>query len=66
MFALVVILMLAAFAAVLASLAAGLVVMARGRPGDSALSNRLMRWRVTAQGLALLLFVLAMLMRVSG
>lgn len=61
MSALLTILMGLAIIAVLLSLAGGLVVMARGRPADARLSNRLMRWRVMMQGAAVLLFALAMM-----
>jgi hypothetical protein len=47
--------------AVLGVLIAGIVGVARG--GDPRRSNRLMRWRVTLQGLALFIFVLLMLSR---
>ena len=39
----------------------GLVTMARGGAADRRRSNKLMRWRVIAQGVALLLFAIAML-----
>lgn len=54
-------LMVLAMLAVLASLFLGLFFMARGRSGDAVQSNRMMRWRVSLQGLALALFVIAML-----
>jgi hypothetical protein len=56
-------LMAIAAALVLLSLLGGLAVMARGRPADAQLSNRLMRWRVLLQGAAVLLFALALLTR---
>lgn len=52
-----------ALAAVLASLFGGLFFMARGGTGDARNSNRLMRWRIGLQGLALILFALALLAR---
>lgn len=55
------VLMVLAMLAVLASLFLGLFFMARGRGGDATLSNRMMRMRVGLQGLALVLFLLAML-----
>jgi hypothetical protein len=47
--------------AVLGVLIAGFIGVARG--GDPRRSNRLMRWRVMLQGLALFIFVLLMLSR---
>lgn len=47
--------------AVLASLLGGLVILARGRPGDAQRSNRLMQWRVMLQAFALLMFLLVIL-----
>jgi ABC-type branched-subunit amino acid transport system permease subunit len=55
----------AALLSVLASLLAGVIVMARGGQGDARQSNRLMRLRVILQGIALVLFVLAMLTQAS-
>jgi hypothetical protein len=46
---------------VLGVLAAGLIGVARGG-GDPERSNRLMRWRVMLQGVAILLIVLVLLM----
>jgi hypothetical protein len=46
---------------VLGVLGAGVIGVARG--GDPVRSNRLMRWRVVLQGVALLIFVLLMLSR---
>jgi len=40
----------------------GLIVMARGGEVNRKHGNRLMRWRVIAQGTALLLFAIAMLL----
>lgn len=51
----------AALLAVLASLLAGVFVMARGGERDRLWSNRLMRLRVGLQGLALVLFLLALM-----
>lgn len=59
------ILMILAMAAVLASLGIGLVAMARGGEFGKANSNRMMRWRVIAQGAALVLFALAMLSKAA-
>ena len=56
------ILIVLAMLAVLASLFAGLFVMARGGAMDKKYSNRLMRARVMLQGLAVLLFVIAIAM----
>lgn len=55
------ILMVMAMLAVVGSLFLGLFFMARGAGGDASRSNRMMRWRVSLQGLALVLFVLAVL-----
>lgn len=49
--------------AVLISLFAGLYVMARGGELDKKYSNRLMRARIMLQGLAVLLFVIALAMK---
>ncbi len=46
---------------VLGVLAAGMIGLVRGG-GDPARSNRLMRWRVLLQAVALVLFALAMLL----
>jgi hypothetical protein len=48
-------------AAVLGVLGAGMIGVAQG--GNPQRSNKLMRWRVILQGLALLLFVLLLLAR---
>ncbi|GGG31541.1 hypothetical protein GCM10010964_19370 [Caldovatus sediminis] len=53
------ILLVLAMLAVLATLFAGIAGLVRGN-GDAARSNRLMRWRVILQGVALALFVLLM------
>jgi hypothetical protein len=50
-----------ALLAVLGVLFAGLVSMARGGEFNRKHGNRLMRWRVALQGLAIALFALAML-----
>ena len=42
-------------------LAFGVINMARQGPGAGERSNKLMRWRVVLQGVALLLFAIAML-----
>lgn len=55
------VLMLVAMLAVVASLFAGIVTMARGGESGARNGNRLMRWRVILQGVALLFFVLALL-----
>lgn len=52
-------LMIAAMMAVLASLAVGLFSMARGGEFNKKYGNRLMRTRVTLQGVALIFFILA-------
>ncbi len=49
--------------AVLSTLATGLIAMARGDQFNARHGNRLMRWRIALQGLALLFFALAMLTR---
>ena len=55
------VLLMMAMLAVLGVLIAGVIGVARG--GDPRRSNRLMRWRVMLQGLALFIFVLLMLSR---
>ena len=55
------VLLILALLAVLGVLGAGMVGVARG--GDPGRSNRLMRWRILLQGLALFIFVLLMLSR---
>lgn len=50
-----------ALLAVLGSLLAGVFVMARGGDTDRRWSNRLMRLRVGLQGVALVLFLLALM-----
>ena len=49
-----------AMLALLASLLLGLFFMARGREADRLNSNRMMRLRVALQGLAIVLFILAL------
>lgn len=55
------ILLILALGAVVASLFIGLFFMARGGQGDARKSNMAMRLRVMLQGVALVLFLLAML-----
>lgn len=55
------ILLMLVMLAVLGVLIAGMTGLVRG--GDPSRSNRLMRWRVGLQGLALLIFVLLLLSR---
>ncbi|HET8728081.1 MAG TPA: twin transmembrane helix small protein [Alphaproteobacteria bacterium] len=50
-----------AMVAVLATLGAGLVGMARDGEFNAKYGNALMRWRVGLQGLAIVLFALALL-----
>ncbi len=47
--------------AVVGTLGAGLVSMARGGDFNAKYGNTLMRWRVGLQGLAVLLFALALM-----
>jgi len=54
------ILAIAAAAAVLATLAAGLIGMAQGGTFNARYGNRLMRARVVLQGLAIAFFALAL------
>ena len=54
---------LAIFLASLGVLFAGLITMARGGDFNRKHGNQLMRWRVILQGVALLLFALAMMMK---
>jgi hypothetical protein len=56
-------LMLVACALVVASLVMGILVMAKGGEVDKKYSNKLMQARVMFQGLALLLFMLAVMTR---
>lgn len=56
------VLMLIAMALVLVSLVAGIVLMAKGGELNRLYANKAMQARVFLQGLALLLFVIAMLM----
>lgn len=60
-----VILMGVAAAAVVGSLFVGLFFMARGGSGDARRSNMAMRLRVGLQGLAIVLFLLALLTQAS-
>ena len=55
------VLLILALGLVVASLFAGLFFMARGGENDPRKSNKAMRLRVTLQGVALVLFLLAML-----
>lgn len=57
------ILMVLAMLAVVGSLFVGLFFMARGGRGDPRRSNKAMRLRVILQGAALLLFVIAILIK---
>ncbi len=57
------ILMVLAMLAVVGSLFVGLFFMARGGKGDPRRSNKAMRLRVILQGAALLLFVIAILIK---
>lgn len=59
------ILMGVAMLALLASLLAGVFFMARGGEANRRNSNRLMRLRVGLQGLAIVLFILALIMQAS-
>jgi hypothetical protein len=54
------VLVVLAMLAALGTLGLGVIGMARG--GDPLRSNKLMRWRVLLQGLALLLFAIFMLL----
>lgn len=54
-------LMLVAMLAVVASLTLGLIVMARGGALNKKYGNKLMQARITLQGIAILLFILAVL-----
>jgi len=51
--------MIVAMVTTLGVLFTGLIAMARGGEFNRKYSNALMRWRVIAQGVALLLFLLA-------
>jgi hypothetical protein len=59
------ILMGIAMLALLASLLAGVFFMARGGEANRRNSNRLMRLRVGLQGLAIVLFILALITQTS-
>ena len=52
-----------ALAMTLGVLFAGLITMARGGETNRKYGNRLMRWRVIAQGSALVIFALAVMLR---
>ncbi|CAO3428542.1 Uncharacterized protein RL4316 [Azospirillum doebereinerae] len=56
-------LMILAMLMVVGSLFVGLFFMVRGNGGDARRSNKAMRLRVALQGVALLLFVVAMLVQ---
>ena len=45
---------------------AGVITMGRGGEASRKYGNKLMRWRVILQGIAVVLFVLAMLARQAG
>lgn len=55
------ILMLVAMLGVVASLAAGLIVMTRGGEANKKFGNRLMQARIWMQGFALIFFVLSLI-----
>lgn len=57
-----VILMVIALATTLGVLFAGLITMARGGEFNRKHGNRMMRWRVIAQGTAIVLFAIAMML----
>ena len=57
------VLMLIAMLAVVASLTLGLIVMTKGGETNKKYGNRLMQARITLQGIAILLFILAVLSR---
>lgn len=57
------ILLVIAMLTTLGVLFAGLFVMARGGEVNRKYGNKLMRWRVIAQAVALLIFAIAMMMR---
>jgi len=58
-----IVLMVIAMGVTLAVLFAGLFTMAKGGEFDRKHSNKLMRWRIMAQAVALVLFALAMLLK---
>lgn len=60
------ILMILAMAAVLSVLVMGIISMIKGGEFNKKYGNKLMRWRVGLQALALALFVLAMMSRGQG
>jgi hypothetical protein len=51
---------------VLGTLFGGLINMARGGPGAERRSNAFMRYRVLFQGIAIVIFLIAMALRDSG
>ena len=57
------VLLMGALLAVLASLGVGMFAMARGRTSDLKLSNRMMRWRIIAQAIAIAVFMLYLWVR---
>jgi threonine/homoserine/homoserine lactone efflux protein len=59
-------LMIIAMVATMGALMFGLVVMARGGQVNKLWSNRLMRWRIGVQGLALALFALFLILSKGG
>lgn len=61
-----IILMIIAMLVTLVVLFTGLIAYARGGSFNAKYGNKLMRWRVTAQGAAIGLFVIAMLLKGSG
>ena len=63
---LVIALMIAAMVVTVAVLITGVVAMARGGSFNQRWSNRLMRYRIMAQGVALVLFLLALWLLRNG
>ena len=57
------VLVIAAAAITLGVLVTGVIAMARGGEFNRKHSNRLMRYRVIAQGIAIVLFAIAMLIK---
>lgn len=57
------IMMVVAMVAVVVSLVLGLAVMVKGGEIDRKYSNKLMQARVTLQGIAILFFILAMMVK---
>lgn len=62
----VIILMIIAMVTTLVVLFTGLISFARGGSFNAKHGNKLMRWRVLAQGIAIGLFLLAVLLKGSG